>query len=364
MEEVLDVLKQLIRNENTSPENINKSMDYCSNWLEAHGINVTNLENKGSKMLVATVGEKGPTIILNGHIDVVPGNPEDFIPRIENNRIYGRGSYDMLGSVAIMLKLMTELAKVSLNCKVMLVIVPDEEVGGHIGTKYLVENGYIGDMVICGEPTDLKIAIQAKGILHLELEVSGLSAHGSRPWLGENAILMAINRYKELIEAKLPSKETEFFESPSFNLATITGGAVLNQVPSSCVIGIDIRYLPGQNPDDFMNKIKMIDPTAKLKIIRHGHPVNTDKNNRFVKQLYESVESTIDHHAVFFGQAGSSDARFYSEHNIPAVEFGPIGANHHAPNEYVDINSLKQYKDILKNYILDMRVEDKNEISK
>ena len=355
MKEILYILEQLIKNNNTIPENINKSMAFCANWLRSKGINVEILENRGLKMLVSTVGEKGPTIILNGHIDVVPGDPEDFIPRMEENRFYGRGSYDMLGSVATMMKLVEELSTMDLECKVMLVIVPDEEQGGPLGTGYLVENGYLGDMVICGEPTNLNISIEAKGIIHLEAEIPGNAAHASRPWLGENAILTAYKWYKKLLELNIPEKKTDFFDKPSFNLSTISGGAALNQVPDSCVIGVDIRYLPGQNPDDLINQIKNINPSATVNIIRQGAPVNTKKQNPFVQQLYESTKSIIGDEVVFFGQEGTADTRYYAMHGIPAVEFGPVGANHHGRNEYVELDSLDRYKQILKNYILNLK---------
>lgn len=351
MNEIISLIKQLIKNKNTSPESINQSMNYCANWLKANGVNVSVLENMGLKMVVASVGEKNPTIILNGHIDVVPGEPEDFIPRIAENRIYGRGSFDMLGSVAVMMKLMKELSKTKIDCKVMLVLVPDEEQGGNLGTKHLVENGYIGDMVICGEPTNLDIAIQAKGFIQLEIEIRGIAAHGSRPWLGKNAILMAVDSYKKLEKANMLVEKTEFFDRPSFNLAKIKGGTVMNQVPSSCQLGVDIRYLPGQKPMDFISKINNIDPTAKIKVISEGVPVETDKNNKFVKQLYEITKSIKGNETKFFGQQGSADTRYYAKYGIPAVEFGPVGANHHASNEFVDITSLEKYKAILKKYI-------------
>lgn len=351
MKEVQKLVTQLIKNKNITTENINHSMEMCFNWLKRNDVPVEMLENKGLKMIVATIGEKGPTIVLNGHIDVVPGESKDFVPRILEGKIYGRGSYDMLGSVAVMMKVMSELSNKTLNCKVMLVIVPDEETGGNIGTKYLVENGYLGDMVICGEPTNLNVALQSKGFLQLNLTFSGVSAHGSRPWLGENAILLAFEKYQKFVTSTIPYKKTLFFDSHSFNLAKIKGGNAMNQVPNSCTVGVDIRYMPDQHPNDFLQKIKEIDPAVEIDVIREGSPVKTDKNNRFVRDLGKSIESVLNNRPEFFGQEGASDSRFYATHGIPTVEFGPIGANHHGPNEYVEINSLARYKNILIDYL-------------
>lgn len=165
--------------------------------------------------LVCMVNEEsdGPAIILNGHVDVVSAASESFSPRIEEGKLFGRGSYDMLGSVSAMMHAIVDLSKMDLQVKIMLCIVPDEERGGFDGTAYLVEQGYRGDIAICGEPTNFKIAVQAKGVLQLKMEISGIAAHGSRPWLGENAIHKAM-KYCDAIEAiEVIQKTNSFFHA-------------------------------------------------------------------------------------------------------------------------------------------------------
>ncbi len=354
-ERIAALASHLIRFETTTPERINACADYCADWLEQGGVNVKVYENQGLKSVVASVGSGLPVIVLNGHLDVVPGEPDDFAPRVENGRLYGRGSYDMLGAVASMMVLMTELAKDVPDCTVKLALVPDEESGGERGTGFLVEQGEVGDIAICGEPTDLNIALQAKGILQLVVEATGVAAHGSRPWLGKNAILEALRHYEKIASMRIFEESTPYFERPSLNLAKIQAGTVFNQVPDRCTFGVDIRYLPGQKADDLLRMIRQALPDAEIKVHFHGYPVDTTAEHKLVRKL-QAIAGTS-----FFGQDGSADTRFYALHGIPAVEFGPAGAHHHGPGEYADIPSLGRYKQILKQFIKQAK-DDMHEI--
>lgn len=354
-EPLVSLTKQLIRYAPIEAEQINQAVAYCANWLESQGIDVKVLENQGLKMVVATIGQSGPTVVLNGHVDVVPGRPEDYVPRCEGGRIYGRGSNDMLGAVAAMMTAVAELSRQSLPCRVMLVLVPDEEKGGEKGTGYLVEQGYVGDFVICGEPTSLNISVQSKGVLQITLEVPGVSAHGSRPWLGQNAILRAFELYRDIEKLPAMQETSPFFPRTSLNLARIAGGNVINQVPDWCQMSLDIRYLPTQSPQEIIESIKRIDPEAKLTVHQVGAAVTLEPDNHFVRHLQTSVQTVSGREAVLFGQDGSADTRFYAAKGIAAVEFGPVGANHHGADEYVEIQSLCDYKEILKHFLFHLQ---------
>ncbi|WP_238590720.1 M20 family metallopeptidase [Paenibacillus beijingensis] len=251
-----------------------------------------------------------------------------------------------------MMVLMVKLAASSLNCRVVLVLVPDEESGGERGTAHLVKQGIIGDIAICGEPTNLNIAVQAKGILQLLVEVPGVAAHGSRPWLGTNAILKAMDHFRKLTSLPFFQESTLFFHQPSLNLAKIQAGHVFNQVPDRCALGIDIRYLPGQNPDDILKAVREVMAGSEVRVHFHGTPVETKTDDVLVSRLCRHAG------ASFFGQDGSADTRFYAEQGIPAVEFGPAGANHHGPGEYVDIASLCDYVRILHEFILHIKDDE------
>src|SRR5204863_6751228 len=132
---------------------------------------------------------------------------------------------------------------------VHLVVVSDEESGEvtQRGSDYLVEQGYTGDFAITGEPTDLHIGVQAKGVLAMRIEVHGRSAHSSTPWLGDNAVLKAIDVFRQIESLPFARHSSELFDRPSINLGRIQGGDALNKVPDSCTMAVDVRYLPGQD---------------------------------------------------------------------------------------------------------------------
>ena len=126
-------------------------------------------------MIKAEVGPAdAPTIVLEGHIDVVPAHAEQFEPRLEGDRLYGRGAYDMKGALAAMM-VVTAAMRDQDGVRVRLGIVGDEESeeGDERGCDHLVDSGFIGDFAITGEPTDLHIGVEAKGVLALRLEVGG-----------------------------------------------------------------------------------------------------------------------------------------------------------------------------------------------
>ena len=131
-------------------------------------------------------------------------------------------------------------------------IVPDEESEEAVerGGDLLVEEGFVGDFAITGEPTDMLVGVAAKGVVAMRLRVDGLAAHGATPWLGENAILRAVDVFRAIQSLPFASQSSELFDRPSINLGRILGGDALNKVPDTCFIDVDVRHLPEQDPDD------------------------------------------------------------------------------------------------------------------
>lgn len=345
-----ELLKELLLIDSSTKEGANQAVEFCKQWLIEHELQPNLIENNGYKMLVCEIGEGQTTIVFNGHVDVVSGKKEQFVPVEKEGRIYARGAADMKAGVAAMMVAMKELSNQRLGVKIQLQIVSDEEIGGYNCSGYLVENGYRGDFVICSEPTQLGIALQAKGVLRLEVEVSGKSAHGSRPWEGDNAIVKAYKVYEKVLELPFTQDSSEFYQSPSINLAIISGGEVFNKVPDRCVMSLDIRYLPGQNPDVIVEQIRNISG-GEVRVGLNGIPVATERDNLFITQLKPVLEKHIGEEAVMFGQHGAADTQYFSACGIPAIEFGPSGGNWHGDDEFVEYESIEKYKDILVDFI-------------
>jgi succinyl-diaminopimelate desuccinylase len=303
-------------------------------------------------VVVADVGPAdGPTIIFHGHIDVVPAREGQFTPRVEGDRLIGRGAYDMKGGLAAMMCALKDVAAQD-AVRVRFVCVPDEEAEDvdRRATDMLVAEGLHADFAITGEPTDLHIGVQAKGVLAVRAQVSGTAAHGSTPWLGDNAILKAHDAYRRIETLPFSRESSDLFDRPSINLARIEGGDAFNKVPDACTIDVDIRFLPNQHPGEILAQIRQIGDLEILKCFTRA-PAIVSRRNPFVLALRDAVGRSIEGDALSVGRDGASDAISFLEAGVPAVEFGPVGGGHHGPHEWVSVSSLRRYRQALGDFV-------------
>ena len=348
---MITLLKDLVRIKSDTMEGANNALLFCESWLEERGITTTVLKHEEKLMLVAEIGDGDECMIWNGHVDVVPGNPEQFEPFIDGDFLYGRGTADMKAGVAAMMQAFYELSKEpdNLTKKIQLHIVTDEETDG-VTSKFLVDQGYTGDFVICGEPTHLKIGLQAKGIIQFDVLLKGKPSHGSRPWEGKNAIEEAFLFDQQLRTSSFLTASNEYYDYPSLNLAKMKAGERYNVVPDECLVGYDLRFVPGQNMQsiiDELNKLAEKFPEGEIRILTTAPAVTTESINPYVERIQYVTSEFIGKPAVLFGQHGAADARFYAETGAGAIEFGPSGGDWHGEKEYASISSTETFKDIL-----------------
>jgi succinyl-diaminopimelate desuccinylase len=232
------------------------------------------------------------------------------------------------------------------------VIVPDEESEDieRRTSDDLVRRGLIGDFAITGEPTDLHVGIQAKGVLAARLMVHGRAAHGSTPWLGDNAVLKAIDVFRRIESLPFSRESSELFDRPSINLGRIHGGDALNKVPDECTMVLDIRYLPNQDPGDILEQIRTIPDMQVVRTFIHP-PAHVSRTNPFVLALTDVVGRLTSGESMSVGRDGASDAVSFLRAGVPAVEFGPAGAGHHGPDEWVSVSSLSRYRLALTDFV-------------
>jgi succinyl-diaminopimelate desuccinylase len=245
--------------------------------------------------------------------------------------------------------------------RVRLVCVPDEESEeiDERSTDRMVKLGLGGDFAITGEPTDLHIGIQAKGVLVMRIQVHGRSAHSSTPWLGDNAVLKAVDVFRAIETLPFSRESSEMFDRPSINLGRIAGGDALNRVPDECTMAVDVRYLPGQDPEEILRQVRQI-PSIEVTRTFVWPTVAVARTNPFVRALRDAVARSALGEAMSVGRDGASDAAAFIQAGIPAVEYGPAGDGHHGPEEWVSISSLARYRRSLGDFIrtLPMRLEE------
>jgi succinyl-diaminopimelate desuccinylase len=346
--------ERLISYDTSRSEELVAAAGFVKGWLESRDIEVQHHDHNGLPVLVAEVGPArgdAPCVVLHGHLDVVPGRPEQFQPRVDDDRLIGRGAYDMKGGLAGMMCALKDLERQE-RVKVRLVVVPDEESEelDERSTDDVVGRGLGGDFAITGEPTNLHIGVEAKGVLAMRIEVHGRAAHSSTPWRGDNAVLKAVVVFRAIESLPFSRESSEMFDRPSINLGRIHGGDALNKVPDECTMAVDVRYLPGQDPAEILAQVGEI-PSIDVTRTFIWPPVAVARTDPYVRALRDAVARSIQGEAMSVGRDGASDAASFLGAGIPAVEFGPAGAGHHGPDEWVSLSSLARYRRALGDFV-------------
>ncbi|BBY64981.1 M20 family metallopeptidase [Mycolicibacterium helvum] len=306
--------------------------------------------------LLASVTGTGPpgrpTLLVNGHLDVVPVVESEWtLPPfggvIRDGRLYGRGACDMKGGIAAAIEGLRACldAAVLPRCDVTFHLVADEETGGRWGTEALTAAGRIAaDAAVVPEPSELQIGVAERGVLLAEITVSGRAAHGSDPGAGHSAIADAARVVEALHGADFGGPDHPLLGRPSCNVGQIDGGTAPNIVASSCVLRIDRRVLPGQACEDVVEELEAvirravpdIDYTFEVTAFAAGSELASD--DPFVDLV---AQATGDRSPVRGLNLGS-DARFLrNDLGIPTVVYGPGSITMaHRRDEYVLMTEL------------------------
>lgn len=355
-DEIVQLTCDLIRFPSTAdrPDQLVAVTDYAAHYLDAiPGIFIHRSEANGKPAIVATLHDtRHPALMLNSHLDVVAGRPEQFVPELRDGRIYGRASQDMKGSAAVMLRLFKDLAALPERPDVGIQIVSDEEIGGEFGTERLQAEGWGCNFFIALEPTDMRICYEQKGGLWLELVIPGAPAHGSRPWEGHNP-LFALSAGLSALHKRFPVPDGPAWVTTVTPTAVEAGGEARNQIPPQARLTFDIRRIADDDPETIMAAMQECWPTSELVLHRRVVPLITDPAAPVVQRLAAATAQVRGEPTELYREHFGSDARFYSAAGIPAVCFGPVGAGLHSDEEWVDIASLVQLYDVLRTMILE-----------
>ncbi len=224
-------------------------------WGRDAGLDVEVFEatrGRPSVVVSARGSGGGRRLLLCGHVDTVgvEGMGRPFAPRVEGDRLHGRGAYDMKGGVAAALVACREAAKLGLAGDVAVAAVADEEQAS-LGVQEVLRT--IGaDAAVVTEPTELQVTTAHKGFVWSEIEVVGRAAHGSRPHLGIDAIVKAgpvLTALGELDRA-LAQRVHSQLGRPSVHASLIKGGGEMSSYSGSCRIGLERRTVPGESAGD------------------------------------------------------------------------------------------------------------------
>ncbi len=319
--------------------------------------------------LVATIGGQEGRLPLGftGHIDTVPlgGAPwtkDAFGESLEGGKLFGRGSSDMKSGVgAFVAAAIASADELRNSAGVTMVITADEECGCG-GAKQLVEDGTLLGKVgalIVGEPTNNYPLVGHKGALWLEAVAKGVTAHGSMPERGVNAVYKAAKAVMALENFHFPDCKHRLMGSPTLNVGNFFGGMNINSVPDSARIGIDIRTVAGMNHADVKARVQeAIGPDLELNTMVDVGPVFTEPENDWVQQVFGIMEKQLGEAPQAKTVSYFTDAAILHQAyvNTPTVVLGPGEAQMaHQTDEYCLVDRLEQgfdgYRDLIRSWI-------------
>ena len=335
------------------PDQIDAAVNYVERYArQIPGVFIERFVSHGIPNLVVALHDtRTSACTLNAHLDVVPGQPGQFRPQVRQGRIYGRGSQDMKGSAAVLMRLMKDLAALPAAPNVAFQFVGDEEIGGMNGTRILLEeHGWQTGFFLAAEPTDLQICFAHKGAMWVDVTIPGRPAHGSRPWDGVNPIL-AVGSGMDTIAKYYPTPDEPAWMT-TVTPTKISSGDANNRLPDALTLTFDIRFIPEEDPQRIMQVLREAFPTATLTDRAPGAPLFTNPDDPQVQRLAGRIAGATGQAASFYREHFATDARFYSSAEIPAVCVGPIGAGLHSDEEWVDNASLEQLYHILRQFVL------------
>lgn len=315
-------------------------------------------------ILIATYGHGNRAFYFHGHYDVVPAqSPEQFQPQRKQHFLFGRGSADMKGGLVAMLYAVRALREcsVTLNGRIVLTLVPDEETGGACGSAWLAAKGLLGRDAIgmlLPEPTSGVVWNANRGAISLRVRVFGKSVHVGLQHRGQNAferMLRVAARFQELkheVERRTTAYDVGLGQSRNSILllgGQSGGGANFNVVPEECWFTVDRRINPEE--DLATEKTRLLDVLQKCRdegspleweIVQEGHSAASDKNEPLGCALARSIEAVTGSPPSFEMCPGLLETRFYAAQGIPAFAYGPgLLSVAHGPSEYVDLRKIR-----------------------
>jgi acetylornithine deacetylase len=357
-DDVLALLRDLVAIDSVNPSLVPGAAGeraiagYVREWAAHAGLSAEVVEDTpGRPSVVVRGGEAtgGRTLMLCAHLDTVGvgGMDDPLGARVDGDRLYGRGAYDMKGGLAAALIACREAAHAGVAGEVVVAAVADEE-HSSLGVQEVLRR--VGaDAAVVTEPTELAVATAHKGFVWTEIEVTGRTAHGSRPHLGVDAILKTgpILVALELLNRGLVARAHPLLGPGTLHGSLISGGREESTIPDRCVLTVERRTLPGETVAhverefaDVLAACRRGDPalTVSARTTLARDPFETPDSTPVVETLAIAAAGVLGRPAGRGGVSYWADSAFISAAGIPTVLFGPDGDGAHAEVEWVSIS--------------------------
>ncbi|MCF9019945.1 MULTISPECIES: acetylornithine deacetylase [Pseudomonas syringae group] len=364
----LDIFKRLIAFETVSSEPNMALIDYVRDLLATKGIEsliVKDETGKKANLFASTGPREQPGVLLSGHTDVVPAAGQawtmpPFQATLRDGRIYGRGTCDMKGFIALAIDAMLDAADMTLTRPLQLALSHDEEIGC-VGVRRLLDVLHLAPvrpfLCVVGEPTLMQFAVGHKGKSSYRTYCRGQEAHSSLAPRAVNAIHLASDFIVELRKSQKQVEQQgvrdDGYDIPysTVHIGRIDGGKALNIVPNLCTLEFEYRNLPGDDPDQLLEQLReraevlvrearQLSGVAAIDIeIMNEYPaLETHPSVEAVRMLHAFAEPGTQHIKVSYGTEGGL---FAGRLNVPVVVCGPGSIEQaHKPDEFIEESQM------------------------
>jgi acetylornithine deacetylase/succinyl-diaminopimelate desuccinylase family protein len=360
--ELQTLLGQLVAIESVNPDLVASGSGegniaaFVAGWLRREGLEVEIVAPQPSRPSVVGVlrgAGHGPSLMLNAHMDTVGagGMKDPFAPVTRDGRVYGRGAYDMKGSLAAIMLAAREGRALRLAGDLIVTAVADEEVAS-LGTSAVIER-FRADAAIVTEPTELRLCLAHKGFVWLDVETKGVAAHGSRADIGVDAVAHAgrvLTGIVDLGRGLTRRPRHPLLGTGSIHASLIEGGQEMSTYPASCVIKVERRTIPGEDGATVLAEITSLiaaareqdrDLVASAEVALERPPSEVSGGSDIARAVASAAGQALGQAPETIGVAYWMDMALLNSAGIPTVAFGPIGEGEHADVEWVDVSSLE-----------------------
>lgn len=348
-----------IRSTADNKEDLRASIDFVDEYFNGVSVHKKHFEYDNIPSIVVGTHEGSDfDVILNGHSDVVAAPTELFSLVERDDILIGRGTADMKAFVLAMMSVMKELVeKKMIRYRLGLMVTADEEIGGHCGVRHLLQDlGYT--CAVAHIPDGGKccntVEVANKGYMRFHCVAHGKAAHGSRPWLGKNAIDMLIGTVSD-IRGLFETPDPNFWRA-TCNLSILNGGKTFNAVPDYAEAYLDVRYTINEDPESLYAEMKKIGDSHGVSIDRTGFGAtfDIDVKNPYFKLYEDSIRRFTQSDIVYYRSEGASDARYFAEKKIPIIVHQANCDGLHTNDEWLSKSSLDAYMNILREWLIGM----------
>jgi acetylornithine deacetylase len=321
---------------------------FVAGWGRAAGLHTQVLEGTPGRPSVILRGGQntgGRRLLLSGHLDTVglAGTRDALTPRVDGDRLYARGAYDMKAGLAAALIACRDATLAGIDGEVIVAAVADEECAS-LGIQDVLTHldpASIAAAVVT-EPTERQAGTAHRGFVWTEVTITGIAAHGSRPHLGADAILAAGHHLVAFdhLDQQLRSRPHPFLGPGNLHASLITGGTDESTIPDRCIFTVERRTLPGETLErveaditDLLERCRPADPRLNItaRTILHRPPMETPASAPIVQALLAAAGPGTTVAPMSYW----ADSAFLSTAGIPTVLYGPEGEGAHADIEWV-----------------------------